>query len=118
MPCRFNVDAAGGVGERLCLLEHATACQLDTQQTKQHLNGGVCELRVVLEAIALEILHQVVFAVSQALLRFGFGDREAENWQATLAVPGLHKDSGYREAGLGDVARGGLGSWVGSRRGS
>src|SRR5207249_1452300 len=57
------------------------------QQAHEHLVGGVGELGVQLEAVALEILHRVGLAVGQAWLLELLGDGVAEDGQAAVLLP-------------------------------
>src|SRR5215210_4031669 len=59
--------------------------QVNAQQAKQHLVGRPGELGVVLEAVALEVLHKV--AVLHQLLR----DRITEDGQAAVRLPVLQE---------------------------
>src|SRR5438094_9453902 len=77
------------------------------QEAEEHLVGGVGELGVQLEAVALEVLHGVALAVGGAGLGQLLGDGVAEDGQAAVGLPVLEERAAEWVPGLREERQGG-----------
>src|SRR5437762_250 len=73
--------------------------QLRTQQPQQHLILAPRVLRVILEAVALEVLYRVRFVIRAYRLHKLLGYRVAELGKAAVLVPVVEKSPAEGVAG-------------------
>src|SRR5688572_26665228 len=78
---------------------------LDPQQAQEYFGGRASVLGVVLQPVALKVLHKVGLAVGGAFLLKGFRPGEAEHSEPSPVGPVIDKGSAHVVACLPEPAR-------------